>query len=611
MASEVHEDNPFVTGMRQREPPISERPTKAVFAWSLMREHTASYILGTVLLAATLWMTFAIPRYVADAIDVLAAQDSFDADTFEAYVWLILAFATITVVVRTGSRLAFFVPGRRVEYDLKNRMLTHLCRLQRDYYLANPSGAIISRVNNDINGVRMLLGAGLMRALLSIGTLSLAPIYMYQISPRLTLYCTVPLVIGFIIVQSGIRAMRRLQVQQMQELRSLSEFTVESLNGIDVLKAYRAFDWSEASFHSWSEKVRDTSIRMSILRAYYMPLLMHLTNALKVALLIVGGTMVISEDMSPGDFTAYMLYLSLLVAPLVGMTFMLFILQRGFTSLGALMDVLFADPGVKRIESSGVSMPNDEPALRVDHLSFSYPDDVETRVLDDISFTVQSGEVVGIFGAVGAGKSTLLDLINGYLSVPQGTVFVNGEDVLALGHNKLREQLVTVSQEPFLFSDTIRNNIALQVDPEDERLEPAARAAALATDLARMPSGLQTMVGEKGITLSGGQKQRVSLARALVEPRRLLLLDDVLSAVDHSTERQLIEAIYRDADKRATLLVSHRLSVLAQAHRVLVIESGQIKDVGHHDELIERQGPYRDAWLLQRADEAAAPDSSA
>ena len=442
-------------------------------------------------------MTFAIPRYVADAIDVLAAQDSFDADTFEAYVWLILAFATITVVVRTGSRLAFFVPGRRVEYDLKNRMLAHLCRLQRDYYLANPSGAIISRVNNDINGVRMLLGAGFMRALLSIGTLSLAPIYMYQISPRLTLYCTVPLVIGFIIVQSGIRAMRRLQVQQMQELRSLSEFTVESLNGIDVLKAYRAFDWSEASFRSWSEKVRDTSIRMSILRAYYMPLLMHLTNALKVALLIVGGTMVISEDMSPGDFTAYMLYLSLLVAPLLGMTFMLFILQRGFTSLGALMDVLFADPGVKRIESSGVSMPNDEPALRVDHLSFSYPDDVETRVLDDISFTVQSGEVVGIFGAVGAGKSTLLDLINGYLSVPEGTVFVNGEDVLALGHNKLREQIVTVSQEPFLFSDTIRNNIALQVDPEDERLEPAARAAALATDLARMPSGLQPWSGKK------------------------------------------------------------------------------------------------------------------
>ena len=255
MASEVHEDNPFVTGMRQQEPPISERPTKAVFAWSLMREHTASYILGTVLLAATLWMTFAIPRYVADAIDVLAAQDSFDADTFEDYVWLIVAFATITVVVRTGSRLEIFRArspcGIRPQ---KPHADTHLCRLQRDYYLANPSGAIISRVNNDINGVRMLLGAGLMRALLSIGTLSLAPIYMYQISPRLTLYCTVPLVIGFIIVQSGIRAMRRLQVQQMQELCSLSEFTVESLNGIDVLKAYRAFDWSEASFRSWSER---------------------------------------------------------------------------------------------------------------------------------------------------------------------------------------------------------------------------------------------------------------------------------------------------------------------------------------------------------------------
>ncbi len=597
--------------MRQREPAISERPTKAVFAWSLMREHTASYILGTVLLAATLWMTFAIPRYVADAIDVLAAQGPFDADTFEDYVWLIIAFATVTVVVRTGSRLAFFVPGRRVEYDLKNRMLAHLCRLQRDYYLANPSGAIISRVNNDINGVRMLLGAGLMRALLSIGTLSLAPIYMYQISPRLTLYCTVPLVVGFIVVQSGIRAMRKLQVQQMQELRSLSEFTVESLNGIDVLKAYRAFNWTEGAFRHWSEKVRDTTIRMSILRAYYMPLLMHLTNGLKVALLIVGGTMVIADDMSPGDFTAYMLYLSLLVAPLVGMTFMLFILQRGFTSLGALMDVLLADPGVKRIASSSLDMPSDQPTLRVEHLSFAYPDDMETQVLKDISFTVRCGEVVGIFGAVGAGKSTLLDLLNGYLPVPEGTIFVNGEDVLALGHHALRKQIVTVSQEPFLFSDTIRNNIALQVDPEDERLEPAAKAAALSTDLARMPSGLQTMVGEKGITLSGGQKQRVSLARALIEPRGLLLLDDVLSAVDHDTERQLIEAIYRDADKRATLLVSHRLSVLARAHSVLVLEDGRVVDVGHHDELIERQGPYREAWLLQRAEDAAVTDSRA
>jgi ATP-binding cassette, subfamily B, multidrug efflux pump len=578
-----------------------------------MREHLASYALGTLLVAATLWMTFAIPRYVAQAIDLMGASAAADGDALFNRLLLIVAFAVAIVGVRTGSRLAFFVPGRRAEFDLKNRMLVKLSGLQRDFYLANPSGAVISRMNNDINGVRMLLGAGLMRALSSIGTLSLAPVYMYQISPDLTLYCTVPLVAGFLLVQSGMRKMRKYQLQQMQDLRTLSEFTVESLNGVDVLKSYGGYEWAQGSFWNLSEKVRITATLMSTIRAYFMPLLLHLTNGLKMLLLIVGGTLVINEQLSPGDFTAYLLYLSLLVMPLVGMTFMLFMLQRGYVSLGALMEVLFADCGIAepheplpaKVVVAGAA---ESTHVSIKNLSFAYPDQPESRVLRDLNFTIEQGQVVGLFGGVGAGKSTLVNILNGHLKIPPGHVYLNGEDIVSLGHQRLRAQVRTVSQEPFLFSDSIRNNIALAVDDGNgSRILDAAEAAALGPDLERMPSGLETVVGERGITLSGGQKQRVALARALVEPSPVLLLDDVLSAVDHDTERALIDAIYAQVHEQATLLVSHRLSVLERADLVLVLDDGYIFERGSHAQLIDRSGPYRDAWLLQRSGQPENP----
>jgi ATP-binding cassette, subfamily B, multidrug efflux pump len=573
-----------------------------------MREHLASYALGTAFLGATLWMTFAIPRYVAEAIDIMA-DGGLDDDALLENVVLIVAFAVAIVVVRTGSRLAFFVPGRRAEFDLKNRMLTKLCALQRDFYLANPSGAVISRINNDVNGVRMLLGAGLMRALTSAGTLSLAPVYMYQISPRLTLYCTLPLLLGFVIVQAGMRTMRKYQLQQMQDLRTLSEFTVESYNGVNVLKSYAGYGWAEQTFLGWSEKVRDTATRMATIRAYCMPLLMHLTNGLKMLLLLMGGTMVVREGLSPGDFTAYMLYLSLLVVPLVGMTFMLFMLQRGFTSLGALMEVLHSESPVPPADPSAPQRMTAAGRLEVAGLNFAYPDKPNEMVLQDINFSIERGQVVGVFGAVGSGKSTLVNVLNGYLSTPPGCVFLNGVDIVEIGHQVLRKHVVTVSQEPFLFSDSIRNNIGIAVaDANDTQLDQAANAAALGADLTRMPAGLETVVGEKGITLSGGQKQRVALARVLVEPHQVLLLDDVLSAVDHETERALVSQLYGHVKAQATVLVSHRLSVLERADLVLVLHQGCVVDRGTHAELIERSGPYKDAWGLQQSGAPEKPE---
>jgi ATP-binding cassette subfamily B protein len=589
------------------------------FLWSLLRQHAWSYLGGAVMLAATLWMTLSIPLYLQQAIDILRDNPDPAGSAFLNRVGWILAFAVAIIVTRTASRLLFFVPGRRVEFELKNRLLTHLTTLQRDFYLNNPSGAIISRINNDINGVRMMMGFGLMGLGNSVGMLSLAPYYMYTLSPRLTLYCALPIVVAFAGMQVAVRRLRREQLRQMKALQDLSDFTVESYNGIDVLKAYRALPWSEGKFERLSGEVRDAGIRMSNIRVFVMPILTHLVNALKVLLVLVGGLMVVREEMTMGGFLGYGLYLSMLVPPLMGMTFMVFVLQRGFTSLISLAEVFNTSAALPPVQPEAEArLPlTVQEGLQVQGLSFAYPDDPGRPVLQDVSFAVRPGETVGLFGPIGCGKTTLVNLLNRYLTPPPGTVRLDGVDVTAISQARLRHHVVTVTQEPFLFSDSVRENIrfAAAADERDPdaagALEQAVEAAALQPDLAGFPAGLDTLVGEKGITLSGGQKQRLSLARAILKPCDLLILDDVLSAVDHETERYLIERIYRFRQARATLIVSHRISALERAQRVIVLEAGRVTASGSHAELIEREGPYRQAWLLQREQGVPPPGPDA
>ncbi len=654
----------------------------------LVGEHAWSLGAGTGFLALTLWMSLAIPRYLQEAIDLLAADGSGDAVL--AKVWLILGFAVAMVLTRTISRMLFLVPGRRVEFDLKNRLLAHLLGQDREYFLANPTGELISRINNDINGVRMLLGMGTMMLIQTAGTLTLAPWYMYRISPRLTLYCALPIAVGFLVLQIAVQRMRRNQQWQMRALQELSDFTVESYGGLDPLKSFRGLGWAERRFAALSGEVRDAGLGMATVRAWFFPLLTHLVNGLKVLLVLVGGVAVVAGEITIGGFTAFMVYLSMLVGPLMGATFMMFLLQRGMTGLGSLLEVFAAAPG-RPAPRPGATLPAPlAEGLVVDRLRFAYPDEPGRPVLDGVSLRVAPGEVVGVFGPVGSGKTTLVNLLNHYLAAPPGAVRLDGVDVRDLESRELRRRVVTVTQEPFLFSDTLRANVAFGLDDEEPPAEygreaparprgrpaswrermgtggkragsgdgpkagaPAARApvakapvaggptagasaagapatgasasgdavaagdapgtldarveratadAALGPDLSRMPAGIRTVVGERGITLSGGQKQRVALARAMLKPCELLILDDVLSAVDHDTERALVDRIHTLTTARSILVVSHRISVLERADRVVVLDRGRVVDEGRHLALTARDGPYREAWRRQTSE---------
>lgn len=585
------------------------------FLLSLIREHWLSYLVGFVLLGLTLWMSLSIPRYLQQAVDLLSQSPQPDTAGFFNRIAWVLVFALLVMGTRTGSRLFFFFPGRRVEYDLKNRLLTHLASLQRNFFMAHPSGAIISRINNDINGVRMMMGFGIMQMFNAVGTLTLAPYFMYQISPRLTLYCAIPIIIAFILLQIGLRRLRHEQLKQMEALQRLSDFTVESYNGLNVLSAYRAYGWAEDTFNRHSGEVRNSAIRMSNIRAYLLPILTHIVNGLKVLLVLVGGMMVVRGEMSVGGLLSYGLYLTMLVPPLMGMTFMMFMVQRGITALISLETIFRMQPElpplVEAAEAAAQAPMRDGLAVR--NLTYAYADDPTHPRLADVSLEIHPGEIVGLFGAIGSGKTTLVNLINRYLTPPPGTVLWDGADVRDVSLATLRRHIVTVTQEPFLFSDSVRDNISFgAVEGEaPQAVDAAAEAAALAEDVSRFPAGLDTMVGEKGITLSGGQKQRISLARSMLKPCDLLILDDVLSAVDHETERYLIEQIYGFQHARALLIVSHRVSVLERAQRIVVLDEGRVQATGTHAELIRQPGPYRDAWLLQHEAATAIPGDAA
>ena len=589
-------------------PPAPSPAQRFRYLLGLFGEQARLLAAGTAFLAATLWMSLAIPRYLQEAIDLLAADQSGSA--FFAKVWLILGFAVAMVLTRTVARLLFFIPGRRVEFDLKNRLLAHLLGQDRGYFLANPTGELISRINNDVNGVRMLVGMGTMMLIQTVGTLTFAPWYMYEISPRLTVYCAAPIAVGFLVLQLAVQRMRRNQERQMKALQGLSDFTVESYGGLDVLKSFRGLGWAERRFAASSGEVRDAGLGMTTVRAWFFPLLSHLVNGLKVMLVLVGGFMVVGGEITIGDFTAFAVYLSMLVGPLMGATFLMFLLQRGMTSLGSLLEVLAAAPE-RAAPRAGAPLPDRlVEGLAVEGLRFAYPDEPGRPVLDGVSLRVAPGEAVGVFGPVGSGKTTLVNLLNRHLAPPPGAVRLDGVDVRDVEAGELLRRVVTVTQEPFLFSDTVRANVAFGVDEGEGAearagsVEQAVEDAALGPDLARMPMGLETLVGERGITLSGGQKQRVALARAMLKPCELLILDDVLSAVDHDTERVLADRIHGLAGARSLLIVSHRISVLERADRVVVLDRGRVVDEGRHDELAARPGPYREAWRRQ-ADEAA------
>lgn len=589
----------------------TKAPSNIVFWLSYALRYKYSYLFGILMLFLTNGLAVNLPQYIGHAIDLLEHIKTDVEGEIQRTVMIVAVLAVSMIVTRTASRMFFFNPGRAVERDVKNDAFSKLTGLQKDFYDEHASGKLISIVNNDVNGIRALSGVVMLQVFNIMFALSMTPLKMWQISPELTMYCVVPVVTTFLISRKAIGNMRRLMKKRMEELQELSGKTVELLSGIDVLRSHNVRGWAEGVFAKENDQLLDLSIQLTRIRTLYMPLLGYTDRIIKVVVLAVGGLYVINADLTLGELVAFLSYATLLAMPFFSMAMIWSAFHNGMVAITSLRKIL--DRQLPPQDSIRLA-PDDKNKLfsqgiEVRNLTYRYPDQ-DRAALQDISFHINPGETVGILGQVGSGKSTLVNCLNHILDVPDGCLFLDGIDINHMARADWRSVVRTVTQEPFLFSDSVVNNVEFGASEKPE-LAPTLKRAAMADEVSKFPQGIETMVGEKGILLSGGQKQRLSLARAIHTPAKLLVLDNVLSAVDNDTERYLLNQLFKNLGDGAALIVSHRASVLERVDHVLVLEQGRIVARGHHEELMKSSPIYQEIWRLQQEEAAESSEIEA
>jgi len=570
------------------------------FLRDYVRPHRWSWACGAVCLWLTNYLTVSIPGLIGSAIDALRANRLDEVGRNAA---VIAAIGATAIIVRTLSRVLIFNPARDVEYGIRKDLFARLLEQQPSFYASRKTGDIMSRAANDLRLVRAMVGFGGLQVFNVVFAVGLTGWKMMLISPRLTLLTLIPITITAVLVHVGISRFFGLMKQNQAQLAEIGDHILGSLRGIATVQGFAA---EEAFIGRLDEKNNAwfrTGMKLALLRSLVVPLLALGGGAAVYIVLRIGGQMVFDEVITVGDAAAFTALLAALISPLRSMGWMLAVLQRGQVGLERIYEIFDAPIARPEGEKPLSHAAGRGPSISFKNLTFAYPGNAEKPALEKISLEIPPGASVGVCGRTGSGKSTLVHVLSRLYNPPEGTVFIDGVDLTKIDLGSWRKRLSAIPQRPFLFSETIEENIALSKNCDTDRARLAADAAALGSDLAVLPDGIHTMVGERGVILSGGQRQRVALARGLYRRGDLLILDDVLSAVDHATELRLLgvlENLGKD-DRRPTIFItSHRLSAIRNADVILVLDKGRLADMGTHEELLSRPGVYRDTWNLQK-----------
>ena len=566
-----------------------------------IKKYKSAYIWGglCVLLMNGTWILF--PLVIRSAINDLRRDVSLH--TLWRVSLLLLLVAGVKGIFQFLTRWIVIGASREIEFDLRNDLFRHLEGLSYSFYQKTRTGDIMARSTNDLNAVRMLLGPAIMYSANTIVFTAGALIFMMAISPKLTLYAFLPLPVVSIVIQYfGRRIHERFErIQAM--FSDISARAQENFSGVRVIRAYVQEKSEIAGFETANREYIARSLKLVRLMGMLWPTLETMLGLAIVLLLWLGGREVLQHRINVGDFVAFNTYMVQLTWPVIALGWVINIFQRGTASLGRIHQLMTEKPEITDADAVP-ALPEPQGAIEFRNLNFSYNG---TSVLHDINLSIPAGSSLAIVGPTGSGKTTLVSLIPRIYDATPGSVLIDGNPIRDYPLEALRKSIGFVPQETFLFSESIRENIAFGVQKaSDTEVQWAAEAANIAREIESFPDQYKTLVGERGITLSGGQKQRTAIARALIRNPRILILDDALSSVDTQTEDKILNHLREVMQDRTTIFISHRVSTVRNADRIAVLHDGRIVELGTHDELLSRNGYYTDLYNKQLLEEELA-----
>ena len=565
-----------------------------------LKSYRWGFVAGTVCIVLSNGAWAGLPRVIGNAAQSL--EGGVTRHKLVIFALQVLALAAVRGIFLFLTRWVVIGISRDIEFDLRNDLFAHLETLSYSYYQRMRTGDIMARVTNDLNAVRMLLGPAIMYSANTLVFMTAALWFMMRNSPKLTFYAFLPLPVISIVIQYFGRLIHE-RFERIQAMFSdISARAQENFSGARVIRAYVQEEAEIASFETANQEYVARSLKLVRLMGMLWPTLELMLGLALVLVLWMGGREVLQGHMEIGAFTAFNIYMMQLTFPIIALGWVINIFQRGTASLVRLNEILQEQPEIK--DDVQARDRDVEGEIEFRGLSFEYEG---KPVLHDLNLRIPAGSSMAIVGPTGSGKTTLVNLIPRIYDAEPGMVLLDGRPIREFSLASLRRSIGFVPQETFLFSDRIRENIALGVESATEReIHDAARAADVAGDIEGFPEQYQTMVGERGITLSGGQKQRTALARALIRNPRILILDDALSSVDTHTEDKILNHLRDVMLGRTTIFISHRVSTVRNADRIAVLHDGCIVELGTHDELLALNGYYSDLYNKQLLEEELA-----